>query len=227
MGNKRVAITFTSEYGYIAEIAQEMAKILADKGIFTDIVNLKKIRRNSWPMVEAYDGILIGSNQGFWTFLKKQSNDFLRENIHRLIEKGITTGIFMSDPNDLPSIINPELATVALENEIVKKYGFKPSICGKFGPVIDLSKSSTIKSEMKSNLRSFAKSFSRKTGIVFNMKGYNDFRDWNRIHEFTLKFANTIQSQSVITEIKKICPNCGQEVESTWNNCVYCAYKLK
>jgi menaquinone-dependent protoporphyrinogen IX oxidase len=228
MENKKVAITFTSDYGYIAEIAQEIAKILSSKGISTDIINLKRVRRNYWPMVENYNGILIGSNQGFWTYMKKQSNDFLRQNIPKVIERGIITGIFMSNPSDLPSILNPELATAALENEIMKKYGFKPSICAKFGPVIDLSRSSQIKSDMKSTLRSSAKSFSKQTGIVFNMKGYNDFRDWNRVHEFTLKFVDTFESKKITQEIgKKICPNCGQEVESSWKNCVYCAYKLK
>jgi menaquinone-dependent protoporphyrinogen IX oxidase len=227
MVSKKVAIAFTSQYGYIAEIAQEIGKILTNKGISVDIINLKKARRNYWPIIENYDGILIGSNSAIWRFMRKQSNDFLRETIPRVIEKGIITGIFMSDPRDLPTILDPDSATVVLEKEIIKRYGFKPSMCRKFAPVIDLSRSSKIKSEAKKDLRLSAKHFSRKTGIVIDMKGYNDFRDWNRVNEFALRFANSIDSTTLQSENKRICPNCGKEVEPSWNNCIHCAYKLK
>jgi len=237
MANKRVLIVFSSTYGHVAEIAQEISKTLEEKGLAVDLIDLRKTRRNKWPYMEQYDGILAGSCSGNTISfgvqgdgkhtLKRELRNFFNINIQEIIQKDKFLGVFRSNPFDLHVIISPEPADAFFEQVLIERYGFKPSICAVFGPVINLSRSSKMKYETKQDLRRKIKVLSKRTGIEFDMKGYNDFRDWDRIHNFSTKFAEMLDSSLIVSDSVNHCPNCGSKVESSWKFCVSCTHKLK
>ena len=237
MANKRVLIVFSSTYGHVAEIAQEISKTLEEKGLAVDLMDLRKTRRNKWPYMEQYDGILAGSCSGNTISfgvqgdgkhtLKRELRNFFNINIQEIIQKDKFLGVFRSNPFDLHVIISPEPADAFFEQVLIERYGFKPSICAVFGPVINLSRSSKMKYETKQDLRRKIKVLSKRTGIEFDMKGYNDFRDWDRIHNFSIKFAEMLDSSLISSDSVNHCPNCGSKVESSWKFCVSCTHKLK
>lgn len=237
MANKRVLIVFSSTYGHVVEIAYEIAKTLEEKGLAVDLTDLRKTRRNNWPYMEQYDGILAGSCSGNTISfgvqgdgrqtLRKELRNFFNVNIQEIIQKNKFLGVFRSNPFDLPVIISPEQADASFEQVLIERYGFKPPICANFGPVIDFSRSSKLKYETKQDLRKKVKMLSKRTGIEFDMKGYNDFRDWDRIHKFSIRFAEMIDSSLISSASVNHCPNCGEKIESSWKFCVNCMHKLK
>lgn len=237
MANKRVLIVFSSTYGHVVEIAYEISKTLEEKGLAVDLTDLRKTRRNKWPYMEQYDGILAGSCSGNTISfgiqgdgrhtLRKELRNFFNINIQEIIQKNKFLGVFRSNPFDLPVIISPEQADASFEQVLIERYGFKPPICAVFGPVIDFSRSSKLKYETKQDLRKKAKMLSKRTGIEFDMKGYNDFRDWDRIHKFSIRFAEMIDSSLISSASVNHCPNCGEKIESSWKFCVNCMHKLQ
>ena len=238
MTGKRILIVYSGLYGYVEEISREMVRILEENGLNVHLVNLKKTRKSRWPYIGEYDGILVGSSSEFVRYaisrygprkvLRKDPKNFLKTNINEIVQSYKILGVFRSDPFDVSVILNPEPAAIELEELIVKKLGFKPSICAWFGPVINL-KHKKIIYEVRKRLRQDLKSMSRETGLEFDLKGYNDFRDWDRIQEFTLKFAGMVDSsiEPTSTEPRNQCPNCGNKVDPSWKFCVNCNHKLK
>jgi menaquinone-dependent protoporphyrinogen IX oxidase len=237
MVNKRVLIVFSSTYGHIAEIAHEISKTLEEKGLAVDVTDLGRTRRNRWPNIDQYDGILAGSCSGNTISyglqidgkqtLKRELRNFFNMNIQEIIQKNKFLGVFRSNPFDIDVIINPEPADAFFEQVLINKYGFKPPMCAVFGPVVDFSRSTKLKYETRVDLRRKVKVLSKHTGIVFDMRGYNDFRDWDRIHNFSIEFAERLDSSLIPSTPGNHCPNCGGKIESTWKFCVNCMHKLQ
>lgn len=61
MTNKNVLIVYGSRYGSTEEISQEIANVLENKGIETQLIDLKKMKSKDWPSLESFDGVLVGS----------------------------------------------------------------------------------------------------------------------------------------------------------------------
>lgn len=236
MTSKKILIAYSGLYGYVEEISLEMSKILEQKGLIVHLTDLKKIRSSKWPYVGEYDGILVGSSSKFvrtmllrkgpGKIVRKDPKNFLKTNINEIIQTNKVLGIFRSDPFDIDVIINPEPASNTLEELIMQRLGFKPSICGWFGPVINF-KDKKIRYDVKKYYRIDLKRVSRNTGIEFDLRGFNDFRDWDRINKFTLKFAEMVDPSLKSTESLDHCPNCGTKIDPSWNFCGNCNYKLQ
>ncbi|GAH14236.1 unnamed protein product, partial [marine sediment metagenome] len=158
--------------------------------------------------------------------LNKAVRNFLTLKLDEIFRNNKILGVFKSDPYDLGVILAPEAVAVSLEQNLINQYGVKPSICIQFGPVIDLSRKSKLNAETKKSLRTSIKTLMKKTGLEFDMKGFNDFRDWERIREFAEKFAEIVEKSTGSSERGDSCPNCGIVVDSSWNFCTSCNYKL-
>lgn len=235
MRNKKVLLCYSAPYGYVTEISLEISKILEENGLITHLIDLKKIRSSKWPSLDEYDAILTGSSAGDvtvlgvrWqgTVLRKELKNFFTLKLEEIIKNKKILGVFKSDPFNLGPIIFPEHASDSLEEKILTKYGFKPSICAQFGPVIDFSRKSRLKADPKKELKKIVKPIMKKTGLEFHMKGFNDFRDWERIREFSIKFAEMVGGSTISSEEGKTCPNCGIKVDPSWKFCNMCKYKL-
>ena len=79
MSSKKVLIVYGTRYGSTAEIAKELAILMENQGIATQIVNLKEVKRKSWPLIDEYDGILVGSSIKIGRWMKEPKK-FLESN---------------------------------------------------------------------------------------------------------------------------------------------------
>lgn len=241
MASKKVLIVHSGTFGYVEEISREIVRILEENGLNVHLINLLKTKRSRWPYLQEYDGILVGAtgphggsragpSRSFFGLdpkMMKDARNFVKENLNEIVQKRKTLGIFRSDPFDFIVILNPDQSSIKLEQAIMKRFGFKPSICAWFGPVFDF-KSKKIRQDTKKMVRRELRKLSRESGIEFDLKGCNDFRDWDRIRNFALKFAGMVDSSIKPTSTKpgNQCPNCGKKIDPSWKFCVNCNYKL-
>lgn len=237
MTGKKILVAYSSLYGSVEEISLEISKILEQKGFLVHLINLKKVRSSKWPYIGEYDGILVGSSSEFVQYalsrhgygpgkiVRKDPRNFLKKNLDEISQTNKILGIFRSDPLDFSVILNPEPAAKNLEELIIKKFGYKPSICAWFGPVIDF-KHKKLYYKVKKSMRQDLKRISRKTGLEFNLRGYNDFRDWERINEFTMRFAEMVDPSLKSSGGSDTCPGCGTKINPSWKFCADCNYKL-
>ena len=87
-------------------------------------------------------------------------------------------------------------------------------------PVRDAMTSKVITIQPDSTLKDAAKMISKGTGIEFEYKGFNDFRDWNRIEEVCNEFIEQLQKGkrcakcgSIVPFEAEFCKNCGNKME--------------
>lgn len=237
MTGKKILVAYSSLYGSVEEISLEISKTLEQKGFLVHLINLKKVRSSKWPYIGEYDGILVGSSSEFVQYafsrhgynpgkiVRKDPRNFLKKNLDEISQTNKILGIFRSDPFDFSVILNPEPAAKNLEELIIKKFGYKPSICAWFGPVIDF-KHKKLYYRVKKYMRQDLKRISRKTGLEFNLRGHNDFRDWERINEFTMRFAEMVDPSLKSYGGSDTCPGCGTKINPSWKFCADCNYKL-
>jgi len=237
MTGKKILVAYSSLYGSVEEISLEISKTLEQKGFLVHLINLKKVRSSKWPYIGEYDGILVGSSSEFVQYalsrhgygpgkiVRKDPRNFLKKNLDEISQTNKILGIFRSDPFDFSVILNPEPAAKNLEELIIKKFGYKPSICAWFGPVIDF-KHKKLYYKVKKSMRQDLKRISRKTGLEFNLRGYNDFRDWERINEFTMRFPEMVEPSLKSSGGSDTCPGCGIKINPSWKFCANCNYKL-
>jgi len=192
--NKRVLLAYSSKYGYVEEIITKISEILNGEGIQVDLLELDKTNKKKWPSIDEYEGIIIGScMSSMFTFWKKEVKNFMNINLDKLTNTNKTIGFFYSDPRILRLIIDPEGAKKISENTINAKFGFVPKFCHDFGPAFDLAHGfKKLSPEDRDGIRRMVKKISKETGVEFNYKGFNDFRDWNLIQEFTMQFSEDI-----------------------------------
>jgi menaquinone-dependent protoporphyrinogen IX oxidase len=193
--NKRVLVAFYSKYGYVEEIVKTISDILSGEGLQVDLLNLEKISKSKWPSIDEYNGIIVGScMSSLMTFWKKEVKNFININLDKFMNTNKTLGFFYSDPRILNLILNPKGAKKVSENTMNAKFGFIPKFCDDFGPAFDLAHGfKKLSPEDRDRIRGKVKKISKETGIEFNYKGFNDFRDWNKIQEFTQSFSKMIR----------------------------------
>ena len=115
MTGKKILVAYSSLYGYVEEISNEMVKILEQKGFVVHLINLKKVRSSKWPYIGEYDGILVGSSSemvryaisryGPGKIVRKDPRNFLITNLDEISQTNKILGIFRSDPLDFKSRI--------------------------------------------------------------------------------------------------------------------------
>ncbi|MHA1214713.1 MAG: flavodoxin domain-containing protein [Candidatus Hodarchaeales archaeon] len=187
MSYKRILIVFGSRFGSTEEISIQMSKIFKEKGIGTEVVNLRVVKESEWPYFANFDGLLIGTGIriGKWT---KEVKNFVVKNKDRINAFKRPVGFFIS--SGVASF--PETYDQAKNDFIVEPFediGVRISYFDAFGGVIDLSKSSNKGWLDKKILR---KIFKNNPKIDLNAK--NDFRDWKRIEDFSNEFCELLES---------------------------------
>ena len=96
--SKKILIAYGSRYGSTEEIAHSMAEILANAGLGTQLLDLRRTKQKDWPPLTSFDGVLVGSGIkiGRWT---KEVTVFLKthaDELKRLKPKGLVVGVFVS-----------------------------------------------------------------------------------------------------------------------------------
>ncbi len=128
-----------------------------------------------------------------WSFWRKTAKNFVNIHLDEFLNTDKTLGFFYSDPRVLSLIVDPSGAKKLSEKSMMTNFGFIPKFCEDFGPAFDLAHGfKKLSPEDRDRIRRLVKKLSKETGIEFNYKGFNDFRDWNLIQEFAKNFSNDI-----------------------------------
>ena len=218
--SQKILIAYVDKYSYVSEIADYMTKIFRDAGLTVDLVDLRKTRESKWPTLNNYTGIILISAGrtkllSFWTGrARKFASMYLKP-----IEKEKLIGFFRSDPWEYGGLIDPISHKEKFGKSILNVSNFIPDYYEDFGPVLDFSRKSKVKRDVREILKDGAKSIARKTGLEFEFKGFNDFRDWNRIEEVSREFIEKLRKG-------KPCPSCGSIVPNGADFCKNCGNKI-
>ena len=217
--NHKVLVTFSDNYGYINEIADNMSRKLMDLGLNVDTVDLERTKQSRWPTTNDYNGIILISGQKkMWTFWNKKAKRFASLYINPL-EKEKVIGFFRSDPWAYQNLLDPVKTKEKFGKNILKSCNFIPDFYEDLGPVLDFSRKTKIKYDDRKILKDSIKSVGKKTGLEIEYKGLNDFRNWNRIEELCNEFAEQLQKGNS-------CPSCGSIVQKGAGFCASCGHKM-
>lgn len=218
--NHKIIIAYVDKYGYVSEIADSMTRKFRDLGINTDILDLRRTRESKWPSLSDYTGVILisaGKTKllSFWT---GRARKFASLYVAPL-EKEKVTGLFRSDPWEYGGLLDPISAKEKFLKSILNTCNFIPNFYEEFGPVFDFSRKSKLKRDDREILKDSAKRLAKKTGLEFEYKGFNDFRDWNRIEEVCKEIVERLQKG-------KPCASCGSVVPLEAEFCKTCGNKM-
>ena len=175
----KILIAYGSRFGNSEEVALEMAKSLEGEGKTVDVVNLRTTKKKSWPTVENYDAIIIGSGIKITKWTKEPLN-FLKKN-KELLNK-TTFGIYTTAAS---AVMDHQQAIEDYCVKIINELGLKPKQYDVFGPVMDFSDNSTLDFLNKKMLKLAAMGMANdKPDLQIDLEGRNDFRDWDKIKAF-------------------------------------------
>ncbi len=194
--SKKILIAYGSRYGSTEEIAHSMAEILANAGLGTQLLDLRRTKQKDWPPLTSFDGVLVGSGIkiGRWT---KEVTVFLKthaDELKRLKPKGLVVGVFVScGMASTPG--QQEEARRKYLKEVLTNIGIIDAVStyDAFGGVYDLSPSAPIGFLDKRMLSVAAKQMA-KDGTPLTEGARNDLRDWDQIRTFTEHFAQLVKA---------------------------------
>lgn len=190
MANKKVLIAYGTRYGSTEEVSQEIAKMLENKGMEVQLLDLKKTKSKNWPSIESFDGILVGSSIKIMKWMK-EPQAFLKKYKEELQKKEKALGIFISSGTAaVPE--KREYARTEWIEKVMNKMGVEADIYDAFGGVFDFSESSRMGGMEKRMLKMAVKEMSKDLGLELDKNSRNDLRDWEQIRSFTEKFAELI-----------------------------------
>ena len=186
---KNVLIAYGSRYGCTEEVSKEIGKTLEGAGITTKIINLGGLKESGIPSIENFDGVLVGSGikVGKWT---NETDQFIEKNKDRF--KDTVFGMFAC-AGFVAS--DPDKAKEMYLEEKIEKLELNPDIFDVFGGVFDLSWKSKAGFMDRKIMSIAAKGLEKEKGLTIDKRGKNDFRDWDQIKSFALKFADMVNSK--------------------------------
>ncbi|TFG13425.1 nitric oxide synthase [Candidatus Thorarchaeota archaeon] len=170
--SKHVLIAYGTRYGSTAEISERMGEIFTEKGMKTEVRDLKK---DGTPTdLDEYDLVVVGSGilAGRWT---KEPLKFLEQNKEKLAEKSVALFVvsaYAADSEKHDRVYEDYLVSVAEDLKPIS-----PVSMGFFGGVIDFSK------------YNFAVRILMKRMVSSNagdreVSEYMDLRDWEEIESW-------------------------------------------
>jgi len=194
--SKKILIAYGSRYGSTEEIAYSMAEILANAGLETQLIDVRRTKQKDWPPLASFDGVLVGSGIkiGRWT---KEATVFLKthaDELKGLKAQGLVVGAFVSCGMASTPGQQDEARRKYLE-EVLTNVGITDVVdtYDAFGGVYDLSPSAPIGFLDKRMLGMAAKQMA-KDGTPLTEGARNDLRDWDQIRTFTEHFAQLVKA---------------------------------
>jgi menaquinone-dependent protoporphyrinogen IX oxidase len=189
----KIIVAFVDKYGYVSEIADYITKIITKAGINVDLVDLRRTRESKWPNLNDYTGIILISAGrtkllSFWT---SRARKFASSYVYP-IKEGKLVGFFRSDPFEKEGLMDPLNNKEKFGKKILQVSNFIPDFYEDFGPVLDFSRKSKIKRDDREILKDSAKRIAKATGLEFEYKGFNDFRNWSKIEEVCNEFIEQL-----------------------------------
>jgi menaquinone-dependent protoporphyrinogen oxidase len=177
---------YCSRYGTTDEIAKRIAKVIEKKDVLVNLINLKGLKKSSWPNVDPYDGLIVGTGIkiGKWT---KEISEFLHVRSSVIESKKLPVAIFVSSgdaafPKKYEKAKNMYIVEKLKE---LKKFDLDIVLIEAFAGVLDLTKDSPFSWLDKKVIQALAK---EQPEIILDSK--NDFRDWQKIESFAESYIN-------------------------------------
>ena len=187
MGEKKILIAYGTRYGNTEEISKEISKKLEEIGFESIIYNLGVGKTKNWPNIDDYDGIIVGTSLKVNAW-KKQVKNFINKHKEQLKNKKF--GVFTCGAYAIGA---PKEAYDDIPKRLNEKFNLKADIHASFGGVIDFSENSNVGRAGKSVLKLVALGFSKEFNIEIDMEGRNDFRDWEKIRNFTKNYVKILK----------------------------------
>jgi menaquinone-dependent protoporphyrinogen oxidase len=181
----RVLIAYGSRYGSTEEIASRLVGFLGEEGVEATVLDVKKNR--SWPSLEGYDGVIVGSGVKITKWMREPLA-FLRRKADELV--GRRLALFVSC---MSVLTDPEYARRDLLEKVAEEAGVEADMMEAFGPVMDVGPGSRMGFLDKKIAQSVMVGLSEEKGLELDMKGRNDLRDWDRIRDFAHRFAESLK----------------------------------
>ena len=187
MNKNKILIAVGSRFGCTEEISQKMNEWLSAKNYDVDVVNLKE---NGWKTafpLSDYQSIIIGTGikMGRWT---KEVKNFIKDNIDYFKSCPSKISIFVSS-GDAAFTETYEKAKKDFLFVPITEFGLNCKESAIFGGVLDFTKTSNIGWLDKKVMAAVLKGNNQ-----VDLRGRNDFRNWNQIKIFT---NNAISDQEV------------------------------
>jgi len=179
-----VLIAYGSRYGSTEEIAHKLAWFLGEEGVEATVLDVKKER--SWPSLEGYDGVMVGSGVKISKWMREPL-EFLRRKREELAGKRLA--LFVSC---LTVLTDPDNAREDLLEKVAEEAGVEAELMEAFGPVMDVGPGSRMGFLDRKIAQSVMLGLSKEQGLELDMKGRNDLRDWDRIRDFAHRFAESL-----------------------------------
>jgi len=179
-----VLIAYGSRYGSTEEIAHKLAGFLGEEGVEATVLDVKKER--SWPSLEGYDGVMVGSGVKISKWMREPL-EFLRRKREELAGKRLA--LFVSC---LTVLTDPDNAREDLLEKVAEEAGVEAELMEAFGPVMDVGPGSRMGFLDRKIAQSVMLGLSKEQGLELDMKGRNDLRDWDRIRDFAHRFAESL-----------------------------------
>lgn len=185
MSEKKILFLYGSRYGSTEQIVKKMSEICKLKNVNATIINLKTTPNEQLPKLEAYNGIIIGTGIQVDQWVSEVKK-FTVRNKDKLNELKGPVGFFISAgfasfPEQFEETKKADLI------EPLAKMGIKTKNYEAFGGVFDFSKNSPVPWIS----RNLVKMIIAKNDKI-DKSGYNDFRDWDKIQNFTMNFLTKI-----------------------------------
>ena len=184
----KALIAYGTYFGATASTAEEIAKILREKGSDVTVTNLKERKLQD---ISSYDLVVVGSGMrmGNWTdeaedFLKKFHEDFENKKLALFISSLVP----IEEKEGKTSQI-ARTRKIGIEDKI-SKYYLKPIMTGIFGGVIDYNKLGFI---MRKAMEVGYKSLLIKHGFKETSPGVYDLHDWDEIQNWTKELSQKIE----------------------------------
>ncbi len=188
MTNNKVLIAYGTRYGSTEEISLDIAKILEEKGVSSDIINLKTVKQKQWPQIQDYKGVLIGSSIRISRWMKEPTN-FLKKNKEILKKTNIPLGLFVSCAT---AVTDPEKAKKEYLEKKMEDIGIKTDLYDTFGAIYDFSETSKFGRFAGGLILSGAKELEENNGIIIKDNEKNVFIDRDRLNAFVEKFIERL-----------------------------------
>jgi menaquinone-dependent protoporphyrinogen IX oxidase len=192
MSEKKVLIAYGTWYGSTGGITKNIAKALEKEDISSKVVNLCITKEDEWPVINNFDGVLVGSGikVSEWT---KEPLEFLKNNKDELNKDENIFGMFVCSAM---SIVNPSYAKKTYLEDLAEEMGIKADVYEVLSGVFDFSKVQKIGFLEKRAIKSLMEGVEKAKGIKIDWNGKNDLRDKKQIRSFAKSFASLVVQHS-------------------------------
>jgi menaquinone-dependent protoporphyrinogen oxidase len=181
----RVLIAYGSRYGSTEEIASKLAGFLEEEGVEATVLDVKKNR--SWPSLEGYDGVIVGSGVKITKWMREPL-EFLKRKRDEL--EGKKLALFVSC---MSVLTDPDHAREELLEKVMERAGVEADLYEAFGPVVDMGEGSRMGFLDRRIARTVMVGLFEELGLELDMGGRNDLRDWDRIRDFAHRVAESLR----------------------------------